>query len=95
METVAIQTRFMGPTNHRGARIVATTSNGHKIIRPFDYAARNPHAAVAAELARSMGWTGHLICGGTENGYVFVQQRAFGPWFCISDGLELRADCHA
>lgn len=72
MEHIAITTRFLGPTNTLGARIVATTSNGHKLIRPFDHGARNPHAIVAAELARTLGWTGTITCGAIPGGYAFT-----------------------
>lgn len=70
----AISTKFVGPTNFRGARIVATTSNGHRHTIPYDYSlsTEDAHAAAARDLANSMQWTGTLIAGGTKTGYVYV-----------------------
>lgn len=90
METVAIQTRFMGPTNRLGARIVATTANGHRLVRPYSHAhAAKSHAIVVAELARMMGWEGDIVAAGTGDGYVFVQSSASS--FNVSDGSPFMA----
>ena len=72
---IAITTRYLGPTDTKGARIVAETPNGHRLVRSFDYAhfATSAHAAVACELARSLNWNPDtLIEGETKNGHVFV-----------------------
>lgn len=71
---IAITTRFLGPTNRLGARIVAETANGHKLIKGYRYTtAHESHAAVACALARSLGWNpSTLISGELKNGYAFV-----------------------
>lgn len=72
---IAITTRYLGPTDTKGARIVAETPNGHRLVRSFFYAhsATSAHAAVACELARSLNWNPDtLIEGETKTGHVFV-----------------------
>lgn len=54
----AIETRWLGPTNTRGSRIVARCEAG-RITVPWDYSA-NPetnHANAARQLAIKLGWT--------------------------------------
>jgi hypothetical protein len=68
---IAIQTKYIGPSNTRGARIVASTSNGHRLSVPYDHAGE-PHRKAAIALARKMSWTGTLAEGGTKQGQVFV-----------------------
>jgi hypothetical protein len=69
----AIRTKYLGPTNTRGARIKAT-ANGRSITRPLDHATSGAerHAIVARALARKLGWSGTLIAGSVADGYVFV-----------------------
>lgn len=84
METII--TKYLGPTNFRGARIIATSETGKRITREYNYGmgtVRN-HSVVAAELARKLGMTGELLAGSTKTGYVFVSP--VGDWFHISDG---------
>jgi hypothetical protein len=70
---IAIRTKYLGPTDTRGARIRAT-GGGRSITRPYDYAANREerHAAVARALARKLGWRGDLIEGSIADGYVYV-----------------------
>lgn len=77
----AIVTRYIGPTNVRGARIKATASAGSVYIG-YDEAGTTPeerHAAAAAKLSAKFGWDdpryyGPLIGGGLPDGsYVFVE----------------------
>lgn len=53
----AIQTKYRGPTNVRGARIKATAQAG-SITVPYDYALGidENHAAAARALAETLGW---------------------------------------
>lgn len=84
---IAITTRFLGPTNTKGARIVAETANGHRIVRPYDCAGSSTarHAQVACELARSLQWSPEVLFeGGTKNGSVFV--FAGSPCWNVEDG---------
>lgn len=71
---IAIETKYLGPTNTRGSRIKAYTDNGHSLTigYPHELDTRDAHAKAAVELARSLGWDGDLIAGGTTTGYVFV-----------------------
>lgn len=48
-----ITTRFLGPTNHRGARVKATSGGGRTLTVSWDYALgiHENHAAAAAALA--------------------------------------------
>lgn len=73
---VAIETRYLGPTNHKPSRIVAETCNGHRLVAQFDHdcSAYEAHKRVAMQLADRMKWTGTVWHGGgTKAGYVFVQ----------------------
>ena len=69
----AIVTKYIGPTNHRGARIKATAFAGSATI-PFDYELGIPaaHEAAARALADKFGWVGDMVGGSTLDGYCFV-----------------------
>lgn len=72
----AIQTTFRGPTNTRGARIVAQADAGRLNV-PWDYsqsvAENHRHAALA--LAALLGWEGPWHGGSLPGaGYVFVTE---------------------
>lgn len=71
----AIQTKFLGPTNHRGMRIKARCFGGTLVI-PWDDAldTANNHARAAKALSDKLGWSefNDLIGGTTKEGYVFV-----------------------
>ena len=68
----AIETKYIGPTNYRGARVKATAQAG-SITLSWDHEldANDNHT-----LADKFGWTGRLVCGGTPGGhgnvYVFA-----------------------
>jgi len=75
----AIETRYVGPTNSRGSRIIARAAAGRLTVH-WDYVL-NPemnHQRAADLLARKLGWVGEhhgiLIGGGnaSNTGYVFV-----------------------
>jgi hypothetical protein len=57
----AITTKYLAPTNTRGARIKATAAAG-SITIPWDYAlnACENHHAAACALARKYDWTDEL-----------------------------------
>ncbi len=71
----AITTRFVGPTNRRGSRIIARAVAGRKTVH-WDHTLNIEanHAAAARRLAESFGWHGQWFGGGlpTEDGYCFV-----------------------
>lgn len=70
----AIQTRYLGPTNTRGARIKAWAAAGAVTIDyPHELSGQACHRAAAQALADKFGWKsqylgGQLPCGG----YAFV-----------------------
>lgn len=72
----AIQTKFLGPTNHRGARVKATADAGSITIE-WDHRlgiAEN-HRAAAVALADRFNWGGEWIGGGLPgSGYAFVRK---------------------
>lgn len=81
---IAIQTKYLGPTNTRGSRIKAWTESGHSLTVGYPYEKREgaeAHSVAALALARKMGWDGTLISGGTDEGYVFV--------FSTSDAFDV------
>ena len=65
----AIVTKYLGPTNSRGARVKATCQAGSKTI-PWDDAldvdANHDKAALA--LARQLGWSMRFYRGGAPDG---------------------------
>lgn len=94
----AIETKFLGPTNTRGARIVARTANGQKITVPFDHASRtgiDAHAPAAYALARKMGWGGDWFGGTLENSYVFVASNYDGSPLRMLDGGRVLAEAQS
>ena len=83
MAYMAIRTKFLGPTNYRGARIKATAmdtfSDGRpvSVTIPYDYGAtteaRHREAAEALlPLVVNAPEDIRLIPGGCDRGYVFV-----------------------
>lgn len=80
---VAIETRYYGPTDTRGSRIVATTESGHRVSVPYphEYDGERAHRVAAVALCQRKlrgGDCGRLIGAGTKKGYVFV----FAPASC-------------
>jgi hypothetical protein len=79
----AIETRYAGPTNHRGARIIVRAQAGRMTVS-WDHAlnAEQNHLAAARAFAKKWGWGGRWRGGAnaTNTGYVFVctQERAGG-----------------
>lgn len=70
----AISTRYLSPTNTRGARIVASAEAGRKIYdwnHELDVYAN--HAAAALKFAQAWGWEGEYVGGGTAEGYCFCK----------------------
>ena len=84
---IAILTKFIGPTNYRGARVKAFTTSGHRIIVPWDHSqnVEENHDAAALALCRKMEWCGKLVRGGTDVGYAYTFLR---EWTVIDAGPE-------
>lgn len=73
----AIETRYVGPTETKPARIIAEDMDGFAVRISAD----DPnltgmdirvHERAARALADKMGWNGDLAGGGTKRGYAFV-----------------------
>jgi hypothetical protein len=72
-----ITTKYLSPTNNRGARIKATVSHRDiSITDAFDYglSAKEAHESVAMHLAMSLDWDSYKFAVGDHGrgGYVFV-----------------------
>ena len=70
-----ISTKYMGVTNHRGARIKAiTSSKGASVTLSYDHALNSDenHRKAAAALKAKIDWKGRMIGGHTEPGMVWV-----------------------
>jgi len=72
----AIITKYLGPTNFRGARVKATAEAGSVTVS-WDYELDPPanHAVAAKMLAEKYGWPGTWHGGATAPGYVFVTEE--------------------
>lgn len=70
----AIQTRYLAPTNTRGARIKAWAQTGSITIPyPHELSGQAVHRAAALDLADKYGWKGQYLGGQLPNGdYAFV-----------------------
>jgi len=79
--TQAIETKFLGATNTKGARIKASAWGGSVTV-PYDYAlsTEGAHRAAAEALIAKLGWTGAFAQGGNAkgDGYVFVNRDNSG-----------------
>lgn len=74
---VAITTRYMGPTNYRGARIKAKAPDGQSVTIDYDHSECGQclHARAALKLVEKMEWGReelHLLGGATGDGYVWL-----------------------
>lgn len=75
----AVVTRYLGPTNYRGARIKATASAGTVTIPyPYELDERQAHWAAASKLIDHYEWPQeNWACGGmpdkSRDSYVFVR----------------------
>jgi hypothetical protein len=65
----AIQTRFLGPTNHRGARVVAWCDAGRLVVSWDHSLSVEPnHAAAASALRVKLDWPGDMVSGALPGG---------------------------
>lgn len=76
----AIETKYLGPTNHRGSRVSAKAYGGHVVTSwACNLNSEQNHAAGAYELAKKMEWSGVWVAGGnatgTGNVYVWVAKE--------------------
>jgi hypothetical protein len=73
---IAIQTKYISPTNTRGSRIKAFTETGFTVTVPYDYSLNHEqvHFKAVKELVKkhSLNWDlSGMTYGGIKNGYVF------------------------
>lgn len=70
----AITTKYVGPSNTKPGRIIATTASGLRLSvnYPHDLTTDDAHRMVAQKLADKYGWTGKMVAGGLKNGFAFV-----------------------
>ena len=68
------ETKYLGPTNHKGARIKATASNGMAVTIPYPYEESDTgkHIQAVRKLAAKLKWTGSMVGGHTARGMVWV-----------------------
>lgn len=69
----AITTKYAGPTNSRGGRIIASADAG-RVTVSWDHSLDvfENHKKAAEAYCKKKGWTGRLIGGGVKSGYVWV-----------------------
>jgi hypothetical protein len=82
----AIETKYVGPTNARGARIVARAGNdAGRLTVYWDHSQglEENHKAAARALAAKLGWDGAWRMGWSVNGAVFVRSVRTGDYFRI------------
>ena len=66
----AIETKYLGPTNTKGARIKASAEAGHVTV-PFDYGPgtdNGAHDLAMIALVAKLGWCGVWARGGKADG---------------------------
>ncbi len=65
----AITTKFRGPTDTRGSRVIARAAAG-SLTHAWDYALdyEGNHTAAARALAEKLGWAGQWVGGGLPDG---------------------------
>lgn len=69
-----IQTKYIGSSNVRGARIKAFDCDGNSVTIPYPHelSGEDVHRKAAEALRDKMQWDGELIGGSIKSGYVFV-----------------------
>ena len=73
---IAIETKYLSPTNSRGSRIKAFTSTGFSVSIPYPYehSYQRCHFEAVKALVKKydLDWNlDNMRYGGTKNGYVF------------------------
>lgn len=78
---IAIQTKYVGPTNTRGSKIKAFTSNGHSVSVSYHHELSHElcHFEAVKALVKKydLNWNiNNMRYGGTKDGYVFCFDSA-------------------
>lgn len=82
----SIHTRYIGPTDSRGARVKARTSSGLSLTLSCDDALGTDenHKAAAQALAVKLGWNGHWVAGAAPDGRGNVYVQDDGDGFAVA-----------
>jgi hypothetical protein len=66
----AITIKYVGPTNTKGSRWIATAEGGHKVTVSYDYALNSEQNAMEAAkaLCKKLDWKGTLAVGQDAKG---------------------------
>jgi hypothetical protein len=84
----AIRTKYKGPTNTRGSRIIASDEDGNKVTisYPYELSGEAVHRKAAEALCKKMDWrcAESLAGGSVKNGYVFVFTGHSWPSCCAA-----------
>ena len=77
-----IVTKYISPSNVKGARIKAYRSGDAKISKTYSYphelSGSDAHEAVAKAFMQHLGWNGTLSGAETDTGYFFVVLKVTG-----------------
>lgn len=87
----AIVTKYVGPTDFRGSRIVARAEGVPSLSVGYDSALNSEenHAVAAAKICAKYDWSGELVSGGLPNGdtvHVFAPRAPRAALQQIADG---------
>ena len=76
----SIETRHVGPTNHRGSRVIATTPGGHRHVHHWDYSLgiEGNHYEAAKALQVTLDWPEIKAGGSTKAGFVWLTSTLEG-----------------
>ena len=90
----SITTKYLGPTNTRGSRIVAKAQAG-KITIAWDHAldSADNHIAAAKAFASKYGWTGRWVGGALPDGlgYCFVLSIGANDYDFVVTDTDVRS----
>jgi hypothetical protein len=84
----AILTKYIGPTNTRGARVKASTEGGATLTVGWNHEVNHDenHRLAAFALAKKLNWVGKWAGGGTKTGAVYVCETHNTDTFTIAKG---------
>jgi len=70
----SIETRYVGPTNNRGSRVIASTPSGMRFTWAWDYSLgiEGNHHGAAKALQGMMQWPEIKAGGSTKAGFVWL-----------------------
>lgn len=71
---IAIRTKYLGPTETKGARVVADDGRGHRITVAWDYTkdVYDMHEQVAKALCKKYNWPTKVVGGDLGEFMVWV-----------------------